>query len=161
MRIKAATQLEIAEAFAVTPATVRRWETRLADAGVAGLLAEPKGPKRKSKLTADTVAAIRRLREDGVSYRGIAADIGVSQDSVRNALVLADDGTHTREACPAATSDTPREPESEPESGAGAEQQVDAGRDCPAAVSDDMSEVLVTEPGKGALPTWPDGADWH
>ena len=39
MRIKAATQLEVAEAFAVTPATVRRWETRLAEAGVAGLLA--------------------------------------------------------------------------------------------------------------------------
>ena len=37
MRIKAATQLEVAEAFAVTPATVRRWETRLAEAGVAGL----------------------------------------------------------------------------------------------------------------------------
>ena len=70
MRIKAATQLEVAEAFAVKPATVRRWETRLADAGVAGLLAERKGPKRKSKLTGDTVAAIRRLREGGASYRG-------------------------------------------------------------------------------------------
>src|SRR6267142_4114177 len=83
MRIKAATQLEVAEAFAVGPATVRRWETRLTDAGVAGLLAEPKGPKRKSKLTADTVAAIRRLREGGVSYRGIAAAAGVSVGSVR------------------------------------------------------------------------------
>ena len=62
MRIKAATQLEVAEAFAVKPATVRRWETRLGDDGVAGLLAERKGPKRKSKLTGDTVAAIRRLR---------------------------------------------------------------------------------------------------
>ena len=65
MRIKAATQLEVAEAFAVKPATVRRWETRLTDDGVAGLLAERKGPKRKSKLTGDTVAAIRRLRADG------------------------------------------------------------------------------------------------
>ena len=111
MRIKAATQLEVAEAFAVTPATVRRWETRLADAGVAGLLAEPKGPKRKSKLTADTVAAIRRLREGGASYRAIAAEIGVSQGSVRNALVLADDDARTEEACPATTSDTPPEPE--------------------------------------------------
>ena len=86
MRIKAATQLEVAEAFAVKPATVRRWETRLTDAGVAGLLAERKGPKRKSKLTGDTVAAIRRLREDGASYRAIAAATGVSEGSVRNAL---------------------------------------------------------------------------
>ena len=86
MRIKAATQLEVAEAFAVTPATVRRWETRLADAGVAGLLAERKGPKRKSKLTGDTVAAIRRLRAGGASYRAVAAATGVSEGSVRNAL---------------------------------------------------------------------------
>ena len=48
MRIKAATQLEVAEAFAVKPATVRRWETRLGDDGVAGLLAERKGPKPRS-----------------------------------------------------------------------------------------------------------------
>ena len=86
MRIKAATQLQVAEAFAVGPATVRRWEARLADAGVAGLFAERKGPKRKSKLTADTVAAIRRLRAGGASYRGIAAAAGVSVGSVRNAL---------------------------------------------------------------------------
>ena len=88
MRIKAATQLEVAEAFAVRPATVRRWETRLTDGGVAGLLAERKGPKRKSKLTGDTVAAIRRLREGGASYRAVAAATGVSEGSVCNALSL-------------------------------------------------------------------------
>ncbi len=129
MRIKAATQLEVAEAFAVTPASVRRWETRLAEAGVAGLLAERKGPKRKSKLSADTVAAIRRLREGGASYRAVAADIGVSLGSVRNALVLADDGTRTEEACPATTSDVPPEPEVEPE----------VEKDCSAAISDDRA----------------------
>src|SRR6266436_2474762 len=40
MRIKAATQLQVAEAFAVGPATVRRWEARLTDGGVAGLFGE-------------------------------------------------------------------------------------------------------------------------
>ena len=80
-------------------AYARRWETRLADAGMAGLLVEAKGPKRESKLTADTVVAIRRLREDGVSNRGIAADMRVSQGSVRNVLVLAGGGTRTGEAC--------------------------------------------------------------
>ena len=40
MRIKAATQLQVAEAFAVKPATVRRWDAQLTDAGVAGLLPE-------------------------------------------------------------------------------------------------------------------------
>ncbi len=86
MRIKAATQLQVAEAFAVKPATVRRWDAQLSDVGVAGLLPALKGPKRKPKLTSDTVAAIGRLREDGASYRAIAAVTGVSEGSVRNAL---------------------------------------------------------------------------
>ncbi len=152
MRIKAATQLEVAEAFAVTPATVRRWETRLAEAGVAGLLAERKGPKRKSKLTADTVAAIRRLREGGASYRAVGADIGVSQGSVRNALVLADDVTRTEEACPATTSDTPPEPEPEPEPEPGAGLVVDAGKDCSAVASGDPAVL-------GAVPVLADPVD--
>src|SRR6201988_1382900 len=57
MRIKAATQLQVAEAFAVKPASVRRWETRLADDGVAGLLAGTKGAQRKSQLTPDPTPA--------------------------------------------------------------------------------------------------------
>ena len=92
IRIKAATQLQVAEAFAVQPATVRRWEGQLSDAGVAGLLPEPRGPKRKSKLTDDVVAKIQRLREDGASYRAIIAATGVSHGSVRNALTPADGG---------------------------------------------------------------------
>jgi prepilin-type processing-associated H-X9-DG protein len=90
MRIKAATQLDIAEAFAVKPATVRRWEARLTDVGIAGLIGESKGPKRKSKLTDDMVAAIRGLREGGASYRGIATAAGVSMGSIRIALTDSD-----------------------------------------------------------------------
>lgn len=63
-RIKAATHLQVAAAFAVKPATLRRWETRCSDAGVAGLLTERKGPKRKSKLTPKSSPAVsaKRLR---------------------------------------------------------------------------------------------------
>jgi len=129
VRIKAATQLEVAEAFAVKPATVRRWEVWLTESGVAGLLGERKGPKCKSKLTADTVAAICALRDGGASYRAIAAETGVSEGSVRNALVLAEGGTGAEEACLAATSDTPAEPE--------LESEVEVEKDCSAAVSDD------------------------
>jgi hypothetical protein len=127
VRIKAATQLEVAEAFAVKPASVRRWETRFADVGVAGLLAEPKGPKRKSKLTADTVAAIARLRDGGASYRAIAAETAVSQGSIRVALLLTDGNGDAEGLCAPAGSDGPPEPEPEPE----------PEKDCPAAVSDD------------------------
>ena len=114
MRIKAASQRDVAAAFAVKPATVRRWEARLADTGVVGLLAEPKGPKRKSKLTEPVVATITRLREGGASYRVIAAETGVSEGSVHNALALAV-GALVEEGRLATTSDAQAEPEPEPE----------------------------------------------
>ncbi len=140
VRIKAATQLEVAEAFAVKPATVRRWETQLAAAGVGGLLAEPKGPKRRSKLTGDTVAHIHRLRAGGASYRGIAAETSVSVGSVRNALVLVEGDTPTEEPCRATVSDTSPEPEPEPEPEAEAKPEPEA--DCRIAVSDDPAVPL-------------------
>ena len=147
MRIKAATQLEVAEAFAVKPATVRRWETRLTDAGLAGLLAERKGPKRKSKLTGDTVAAIRRLREDGASYRAIVAAAGVSEGSVRNALK----DTDTEEPCAPIGSDAHRRTEPEIEVEREVEREVEievrTEEDCPATISD----WPVTDTGAGAV----------
>jgi hypothetical protein len=143
MRIKAATQLEVAEAFAVKPATVRRWETRLTDAGLAGLLAERKGPKRKSKLTGDTVAAIRRLREDGASYRAIVAAAGVSVGSVRNALK----DTDTEEPCAPIGSDAHRRTEPEIEVEREVEIEVSAEEDCPATIS----AAPVTDTGAGAV----------
>ena len=148
IRIKAATQLEVAEAFAVKPATVRRWETRLTDAGLAGLLAERKGPKRKSKLTGDTVAAIRRLREDGASYRAIVAAAGVSEGSVRNALT--DTDTDTEEPCAPTGSDADRRTEPEIEVEREVEREVEievrAEEDCPATIS----AASVTDTGAGA-----------
>src|SRR3974377_1009236 len=115
VRIKAATQLEVAEAFGVKPATVRRWDAWLAASGVAGLLGDRKGPKRKSKLTAGMVAAIRRLRDGGASYRAVAAEVGVSQGSVRTALVLADADGDAEDPCAPAGSDGFLQPEPEPE----------------------------------------------
>ena len=148
IRIKAATQLEVAEAFAVKPATVRRWETRLTDAGLAGLLAERKGPKRKSKLTGDTVAAIRRLREDGASYRAIVAAAGVSEGSVRNALT--DTDTDTEEPCAPTGSDADRRTEPEIEVEREVEREVEievrAEEDCPATIS----AASVIDTGAGA-----------
>ena len=108
MRIKAATQLEVAEAFAVKPATVRRWDAQLADAGVAGLLPERKGPKRKSKLTADTVAADQPVcaRVERLTAASPPRP-DVSQGSVRNALVLAGADGDVEEPCVATMSDDP------------------------------------------------------
>ena len=121
IRIKAATQLQVAEAFAVKPATVRRWDAQHCDAGVAGLVPERKGPKRKSKLTGDTVAAIRRLRDAGASYRSVAAATGVSEGSVRNALKPARADVDSDEPCVPTGSDDPLPQEQEQEQ----EQEVD------------------------------------
>jgi prepilin-type processing-associated H-X9-DG protein len=140
MRIKAATQLQVAAAFAVKPATLRRWETRCSHAGVAGLLTERKGPKRKSKLTPDTVAAIRRLRAGGASYRTVAATVGVSEGSVRNALALepADAVCDAGEDCAPTGSDDPLPPEAVPE------QDVDVESE-PGAEAE-LGQELESEP---------------
>ena len=142
MQIKAATQLQVAEAFAVGPATVRRWEARLTDGGVAGLFGERKGPKRKSKLTADTVAAIRRLREGGASYRAIAAATGVSAGSVRNAL----NNTDTEEPCAPTGSDAHLRSEPQIDVEREVEIEVEAEHDCPVT----MSAAPVTDTGAAA-----------
>jgi len=151
MRIKAATQLEIAEAFAVKPATVRRWEARLTDAGIAGLLGERKGPKRRSKLTQDTVATIRSLRQGGASYRKIATAAGVSIGSIRIALTEIGTGTGTGtgigEGCGTTLSDAEEEHEAEP----GAEPEPERELEPVSAVA--------AEPGVGELPVLADPLD--
>lgn len=135
VRIKAAPQVEIAEAFAVTPATVRRWDAQLSDTGVAGLLGERKGPRRKSKLTDDTIADIRRLRADGLSYRGIAARIGVSEGSARNALKPTDSDTDGR--CASTICDDADSPEAAPESEPQTESAQLSEAKCAATTSGD------------------------
>jgi hypothetical protein len=127
VRIKAATQLEAAEAFAVRPAAVRRWETRLTVDGLAGLFAERKGPKRKSKLTGDMIAAIRGLREDGSSYRAIAA---ATEGSVRNALK----DTDTEELGAPTGSDAHLPPEPKIAVEREVEKEVRAEENCPATI---------------------------
>ena len=154
IRIKAATQLQVAEAFAVKPATVRRWDAQHADAGVAGLLSERKGPKRKSKLTGDTIAAICGLREGGASYRAIAAATGVSEGSVRNALKPAGAHVDSDEPCAPNGSDDslPQEQEvdveAEPKVEEGPVPEVDAGAEdgCAATACAVMAAPLVGVP---------------
>ncbi len=86
VRLRAASQAQVAEAFGVDPVTVWRWDQALAGGGVAGLVPARKGPRRASKLTAEVVTAIRGLDGQGRTLAGIAAVTGVSVSSVRNAL---------------------------------------------------------------------------
>ncbi len=160
IRIKAATQLQVAEAFAVGPATVRRWEAQLADAGVAGLLPEPKGPRRKSKLTADVVAEIQRLRQGGASCRAAAAVVGVSEGSVRNACKPVDDGGE--KPCTPTSSVAPieQEQEQEQERDGEAGAQTDMGSEARAdGDAEDRSAVAVPAALAAGLPVLADPVD--
>jgi transposase-like protein len=86
VRVRAASQGQVAEAFGVDPATIWRWDQALAAEGVAGLVPARRGPKGASKLTPELAARITRLDAAGATLREIAAATGVSTFSVRNAL---------------------------------------------------------------------------
>ena len=86
MRIKAATQVQVAAAFDTSPLTVWRWAQALSAAGVSALVPHRKGPRRASKLTPEVIATIAVLREQGLSLRAIGEQVAVSEASVRRAL---------------------------------------------------------------------------
>jgi transposase-like protein len=86
VRLRAASQGQVAEAFGVDPGTIWRWDQALAADGVAGLVPARRGPKGASKLTPQLVERITGLDAAGATLREIAAVTGVSTFSVRNAL---------------------------------------------------------------------------
>jgi hypothetical protein len=137
VRLRAAGQVQVAEAFGVDPVTVWRWDQALAGGGVAGLVPARKGPRRASKLTADVVDLIRGLGGQGMTLAEIAAAAGVSVSSVRNALGR-----------------NPARP--------GAIRPAAAGAAAADAVSGEAAEGTVSEPDAGGqdagatLPVLPD-----
>jgi transposase len=86
VRLRAASQGQVAEAFGVDPATVWRWDQALTSGGVAGLVPARRGPKGASKLTPGLAARIAGLDAGGQTLRQIAAATGVSTFTVRAAL---------------------------------------------------------------------------
>ena len=86
VRLRAASQVQVAAGFGVDPATVWRWDQALAGGGVAGLVPARPGPKGASKLTPELAARIAELDAAGQTLRQIAAATGVSTFTVRNAL---------------------------------------------------------------------------
>ena len=86
VRLRAASQGQVAEAFGVDPATIWRWDQALAAGGVAGLVPVRRGPKGASKLTPALAARIAELDAAGQTLRQIAAAAGVSTFTVRAAL---------------------------------------------------------------------------
>ena len=121
MRIKAATQVQVAAAFGTCPLTVWRWAQALSQSGVSALVPQRTGPRRASKLTPEVIATITGLREQGLSLRVIGERVAVSEASVRRAL-----------------SETETEHEGEPEHEAEHEGEPEPEKQCSAAISDDQ-----------------------
>jgi hypothetical protein len=65
VRIGAAKPGQVAAAFGIGSATLRRWRGEYATGGAAGLLAQRRGPKGPSKATGDLPARIRARRGRG------------------------------------------------------------------------------------------------
>jgi lambda repressor-like predicted transcriptional regulator len=86
VRLRAASQGQVAEAFGVDPGTIWRWDQALAADGVAGLVPARRGPKGAWKLSPQLAGRIAGLDAAGATLREIAAATGVSTFSVRNAL---------------------------------------------------------------------------
>ena len=86
VKIKAATQRQVAEAWGVNETTVWRWKSQLAQAGVAGLVGDRPGPKGAWKLTGELAEQIVALHDQGLSGREVARRVGVSNSSVRHVL---------------------------------------------------------------------------
>jgi transposase len=104
VRVRAASQVQVAAAFGVAAGTVWRWGQALCELGVAGLVAGRPGPKGASKLTAAVVARIRALDAAGATLTQVAAEVGVSTFSVRNALGRTKSSPAKAEPEPAAAS---------------------------------------------------------
>src|SRR5216683_2961192 len=59
VRLRAATQKQVAAAFGTDPVTVWRWDRALREDGAGGLMPARKGPKGPSKLTGELAGRIR------------------------------------------------------------------------------------------------------
>lgn len=82
----AATQVEVAAAFATTDVSVRRWLGAWRQGGANALEPAQRGPKGPSKLSPEVVDDIVERRAAGASMATIGAELGLSQNSVSRAL---------------------------------------------------------------------------
>jgi len=83
---KLATQREIVQTFGVSASTLQRARRKVRQHGIAGLVAEKKGPKRRHKGGGAVGRRIVKLWNNGVGRLEIAARVGVSEGTVRSVL---------------------------------------------------------------------------
>ena len=167
VRLRAATQQEVAAAFGTDPVTVWRWDKALREHGVAGLIPARRGPKGPSKLSPQLAAQVRELDAVGLNLDQIAAACGVSTFTVRNALgrVAArrtagqdDAGAPAAEEPAAAAPEAEPTPAPEPEAAGAGGQEVLPVLPDPAARDGERALARFGLLGEGAAPAFIPGA---
>ena len=83
---KLAKQCEVARAFGVSERTLQRARRKVCDHGIAGLVPQKTGPKRRHKGGGAVGRRIVKLWKKGLGRLEIAARVGVSEGTVRNVL---------------------------------------------------------------------------
>jgi prepilin-type processing-associated H-X9-DG protein len=91
-------QCAVVRAFAVSASTLRRARHKVREHGIAGLVPQKKGPKRRHKGGGAVGRRIVRLWTKGLGRLEIAARLGVSEGTVRN--VLKEKGLYPRPQTP-------------------------------------------------------------
>src|SRR5712691_11038750 len=160
VRLRAASQGQVAAAFGVDPATVWRWDKALAGGGVAALVPSRRGPKGASKLTAQLVARIAELDAGGKTLAQIAAATGVSAFSVRSALGRVAAREQAQAGDGALGGGQPAQPDALSEQDEGGEQQEERLLVLPDPLSRDAERALARFGllGEGAEPVFAPGA---
>lgn len=91
-------QCEVGRAFAVSASTLQRARRKVTEHGIAGLVPQSKGPKRRHKGGGAVGRRIVKLWKKGLGRLAIAARLGISEGTVRN--VLKDKGLYPRPQTP-------------------------------------------------------------
>jgi len=159
VRLRAASQRQVAAAFGTDPVTVWRWDRALSEDGVGGLVPARKGPRAAWKLTPELAERIRELDARGEKLAVIAAECGVSTFTVRTALGRV---PARRAEDPAAGEAPGEEPAAREPTAAAADEPAAPAAEEPAA---DDQPAAGAEPGGGEaaggvglLPVLPDPA---
>ena len=78
-----AQQMDVARAFAVSVRTIRRYQERYADGGMAALGREEGWRRGRRRISAQRLRSIEMLKSQGMSNRAIAHRLGVSEMAIR------------------------------------------------------------------------------
>jgi transposase len=95
---KLAKQCDVSEAFGISGRTLQRARRKLRDEGIAGLVPQKKGPKRRYKGGGAVGRRIVKLWKKGLGRVEIASRLGISEGTVRN--VLKEKGLYPRPQTP-------------------------------------------------------------